>query len=454
MKKGKYVVLALMLLLCFSLSGCSLSIMDISGKAQLVPPKASGDEEEIQKALEEYIDSESESYLSNQYKLKYPRLGDYRTAFITKDIDSDGTLEAIVFYTMDNASDTIHVNYFNKTNYGWQSISDCSYNNTSIREVKFADMDGDGSNEMLIGWEMGTSRDNNLCLYRLNKTEMTEIGNYVYTDILVDNISSKIKKDLLLFRISSTDYEVNAQLITVVDGAPYNLGTVQLDGYIEKMDNFCICAGSETIKGVFFDGYKEGTQVVTELITWDGKELLAPFYDDGSNITSLTARNSGLASMDVDGDGIPEWPRSEKMAESSLMAEEDETAWLTEWCSWDFKNETVVSKFYSVTVPEDSYYLRVEEDWLSSLTAYYNNRMHRLYLTTENEDDGEINEIVLYPKDFLKVAKEEAIKVTDVEKFTEIYIRNNDVYVMAQFNKQGKLGLDENGILYRLKFFK
>ncbi|MBP5303538.1 MAG: hypothetical protein J6Z00_01410 [Clostridia bacterium] len=448
MRKMRLASGLLVVLLCLSFSGCSF--VEFDAKAQLVPPLASGDEVQVQRALEEFIASQNQSYLTDQYKLRYPREGSYRTAFIMEDIDSDGDKEAIVFYSTLNATETIHVNYLRKIETGWQSISDLSSDTTDIREVNFADMDGDGTKEMVVGWVVGTTRDDHLGLYHINNTSLTEIGSYVYTKVLLDKITSSSKSDLLVFHISNTDYEVDAKLLTVLDGEALELGKVKLDGYIESMDNFAICSFGESEKGIFFDGYKEGTDLVTELIYWDGEYLSSPFYDESSNISSLTARSSGISSQDVDGDGIPEWPRSEKMHGNSLTKETDQTSWLTEWCSWDYKTGDILSKFYSITVPEDHYYFRIEEDWLTSLTSFYNKDLHRLYLCTEDGDGNPVVELVLYPRDFLEEVEEDASIPSDEDEFKEIYLRKSDSYVMARFNAESTLRIDENEVLYRL----
>lgn len=450
--KTKWIVfLCAIAFFCMSLCGCSL--IEFDGKAQLVSPLASGDEGQVQKVLENYILSTSEKNLSNQYKLRYPRTGDYQTAFITEDVDSDGSNEVIVFYTMINAPEMIHVNYLKKSGAEWESINDITVPYSAIREVIFADLDGDNVKELLIGWEVGTTRDDHLCLYRISSSSMDEIGSFAYSKLLVENFSSSIKKDLFLFHMSNTESDVTVKMITVLDGTPLELGNVHVDGYIKQMDNFNICELSKDVKGVFFDGYKEGSDVVTELICWDGKNLTAPFYDEDSNITSLTARTSGIESLDVDGDGIPEWPRSEKMIGNKEMKKGDKTSWLTEWCSWDYENQSISSKFYSITVPEDRYYFRIEEEWLTELTSFYWPTYHRLYLFTENDDGDFEKELVLYPRDFIEKMDNKIKPPADSDQFKEIFIRKNDTSIMAKFGQQGILGIDENQVLYRLVFY-
>ena len=68
------------ILLCFALCGCDMFTIDTE---QLVtPPELTGDMYPIGKALSKSIKGE--------YHLKYPSLGENRSAIILEDIDGDG----------------------------------------------------------------------------------------------------------------------------------------------------------------------------------------------------------------------------------------------------------------------------------------------------------------------------------------------------------------------------
>ena len=69
------------------LTGCSLNT---SIDALLTPPKLSTQQEQIYTALK--------NFTGPNISLKYPRAGDYLSAFIVDDIDNDSEEEAIVFY--------------------------------------------------------------------------------------------------------------------------------------------------------------------------------------------------------------------------------------------------------------------------------------------------------------------------------------------------------------------
>ncbi len=391
MKRLKTVCKAMLCVLaCFMLSGCS--ILEFNLSQSLVSPAATGDEEAIQTALETFISGEYGSAAAGQYKLKYPHSGEFRTAFIVKDTDGDNVSEAFAFYTLSDEQPLAHINYLRKQGKEWESIADVESESADIREVQFADLDGDRRLEVLIGYEVSIARDSRLCLYDLTQLAMTEIDAYWYTDFLVGCISDDVKNDVAIFHISNSEYVVEVSLIAMENGVTEVKDKVSVDGYIEKILSLDSRRFETGEVGVFADCEKENEICITELILWDGEQLQAPFYDPYANVTTKTARTSGLSFCDVDGDGMIEWPISEEMPLPESGA--GESLWLTRWCSYDPKEETDVTDFYAITVPQDGYLLRLDDSWLGALSASYDKNAHRLDLFYV-EDGNETLECVI-----------------------------------------------------------
>ena len=377
MKRLKTVLkTALCVLGCLSLCGCSLFEFNIS--QNLVSPAATGDEEAIQTALATYISGEYGSAAANQYKLKYPHDGRFRTAFIVKDTDGDGVDEALAFYALSEEQPLAHVNYLRKQGKEWESVADVESESNDIREVSFSDLDGDGRLELLIGYEVSIARDSRLCVYRLSPLAMKSLAAYWYTDFFVGHISSEAQNDVLVYHISNSEYEVEARLISMQNGKLQTKGKTDVDGYIEKILSIDSCRYENGAVGIFADCEKDSDVRITELVFWDGKQLTAPLYDDYANVTTKTARTSGLSFCDVDGDDRIEWPVSEELPlpESGI----GESLWLTRWCSYDAEAGEDVTEFYSVTVPQDGYLLRLDNAWLGAISAAYDTASHRLDL--------------------------------------------------------------------------
>ena len=87
--------ITLLLSALFMLSGCSLNA---GVDTLLTPPKLSTQQEHIYKALTDYA--------GTNISLKYPKSGDYLSAFIIADVDGDSENEAVVFYRKNSLNNT------------------------------------------------------------------------------------------------------------------------------------------------------------------------------------------------------------------------------------------------------------------------------------------------------------------------------------------------------------
>ena len=90
--KYKCIVAVLLAVVLCMFSGCTSLGTDIA--LQLRPPKAMGEQGAAEEALSAYV---SANMKREDYTLKYPRGGAYRSAFLMEDLDGDGVNEAIAF---------------------------------------------------------------------------------------------------------------------------------------------------------------------------------------------------------------------------------------------------------------------------------------------------------------------------------------------------------------------
>ena len=81
------------------LSGCNIT--DFSAENLLRPPKAVGDEAEIEQLIAKTADS--------GYTLKYPKNGKFRSAIIMTDLDGNDSNEAVAFFRNSAETSSVHM---------------------------------------------------------------------------------------------------------------------------------------------------------------------------------------------------------------------------------------------------------------------------------------------------------------------------------------------------------
>lgn len=364
----RIIGIAAALSLLFGLCGCQS--LTAGTDSLLRPPLAGSEQAAIQAALASYV---SRTAGTEDYVLKYPKTGAYLSAFVMQDMDADGTEEAVCFYRLNRANETVHVHLLKKDKNGWASVSDIAGEGTEVEWVAFGDLQGDGSPELLTGWNVySNNRDRQLVLYALESRGLSERYRATCSAVAVGDITAGGRDTLMLFTIDGTAHTVTADLIGMVEDSVTQLGSTALDGGIVQFGNAQVCSLADGVNGVFIDAYKDNNQAITELIYWEGRRLWTPFYDAAQNLTELTARetpiDSLIVSTDVSGDGVPEWPRNRRLV-GYEETELTKALFLTTWMRWNYATKTIEPLFDCVVNEADGYYLRLDPSWVGGTRA-------------------------------------------------------------------------------------
>lgn len=403
MKRYRWKLVLVCLVIMSLLTGCSAIGLDV--ETQLMPPESSGEHEAIRTALDDYIISHTQSGQSDDYTLKYPSGGRYLSAFIMLDhveehtvlgagstapVSTDGESEvrsALAFYRRNDENALVHINLLQSDEEGnWTSVADVEGKGESVNQVEFGDLNNDGVPELLIGWSLYNTRDSRLAIYNIDENLAMRSFSSTYTDLVVADITADGGDDLLLLSITGSYDLVSAQMFSFRTDNVVLSGHTVLDSNIVSFGDHITAALSEDVNGVFLDCYKEQDAMITELICWQDKKLVAPLCDQTTQLNTVTAREISLSSRDIDGDGAVEWPITTRMPGFEETAPAN-TLWYTEWRSYDVNTDSVRTDFSGLMPAEDGYMLRLREEW-KALPAAYSAATRTLTLYRDS-DSGE-----------------------------------------------------------------
>ncbi len=374
-----------------TLSGCNTAI---DMQSHLQPPRLTGDQQAVQETLDEYL---SVGEQSQESRLKYPKSGENRSAILLADLDGDGVEEAIAFYTTAQ-DETVHVHFMRRdAKNEWKSGEDIVGNSTEIEEVALADLDGDGGKELLIGWSLYTSADKQLSVYTDTPDgSITTVGDLLYTAFIVGDLTDFEWDDLLVLRADTATSAVSVTLETVQDYLLQTVGSARLDGYVQGFTDVQIAPLADGTNALYIDCYRDANTLLTELVFWDGQQLVSPFYNTNTNLTNGRVREVKITATDVDGDGTIEVPVCRRLP--GYETESAKTSlWLTAWNQWALSSPTQVQEttsFYCIMNLEDGYYFRLPDNYVtigetgepeSQLTAGYDATSREWSLYTVEE---------------------------------------------------------------------
>ncbi|MBO7320292.1 MAG: hypothetical protein J6V06_09775, partial [Clostridia bacterium] len=139
------------------------------------PPQAEGENLSIQLAFSEAV--------GEDYLLKQPMNGNYRSAYTFIDLTGDKNDEVIVFYSKSNDLGIVRMNVLDKSDGEWVSIADFQSVHNDIQEIEFADLNGDGTKEIIVGWTVsGESYSKLITVYQINSDKTATDIESVYVD--------------------------------------------------------------------------------------------------------------------------------------------------------------------------------------------------------------------------------------------------------------------------------
>lgn len=434
MRFKKLTSFVLAILSVFSLAGCDIA--ELSTDALLQPPKTMGDEAEIERLIAETA--------KDKYTLKYPKSGTYRSAIIRYDINGDKSDEAIAFFR--NSSDVakVHMLLMYSQNGSWKLSADCITETTDIDCINFADIDGDGFDEVIVGYTTYTPNTNRLACYSYSEGKTTEISsNHSYSSFYCDDFNSDGKEEIITLLLYSAENEAAASILNYdeIKKQMFLKASVSMDPNVVKYKNVSVTNIDSSTKGIIVDGVFASDELNTQLIYYDKDFSLLknPLYNEKEK--SITQRSVSVLSTDVNSDNSIEIPVVSKLPYSSKESAEL-VADRIEWLSFSPKSQKTNIVCSSVVNTEYSYIFKVPEHWnKTSVTAFYNtkNRSTEFYIWNEKQLGNKLFELRVFD-----VADWDIGKTTD--EYTLIVKNEKYAYTFKKEAEKNQLMLSDNEI--------
>lgn len=365
MKKAIATVLLAGVTLTFS--GCSGGYLD--GGTMLRPPRPTGEKAEIQSIIE--------SKAGPGFKLKYPQNGEYRSAVIMHDLDGSDKEEAIALYSSGNDDTKLHLMVISEKDGEWKSSGDFTVSATGADRVIFADINGDGIDDLLVGWSAVAGAEKLLTAYTFDKNnELREMTvDSTYSNVAVADFDNDKTSELILFSVPKDDAQPNAQLFDYSEKEmrPISVSSVNVDPEVIKSTSIDVGYMDKDTLAVFVDGEKRSGSLVTEVIYWDkkNKTLVNPLYavdKNNAQVVNPTTRFTTTISKDINRDGIYEIPTVASMP-GSVDENPVSVCSMTTWNIFDREKQSLKGVLNTVINYSDGYYFVIPEKWTGRVTA-------------------------------------------------------------------------------------
>lgn len=439
--KKLLITVCVLLCVCFLFSGCSVISFDSSEIMR--PPHATGDKAEIQDIIEETAGS--------GYTLKYPQRGKNKNAITMFDIDNDSVEESVAFYQTANETDSISILIIDEINGEWKAVGNYKHAANEVDRIEFADLNGDGSYEVVAGWSIATGMFNNITAYFVHGTDVFEaVCDDKYIDFVIGSFSGDQKaNEIMLLSLFSGDEQATAKLISCKEtDAPVFVisSSVGLNNEIVYYDNIIYGKISTDQYGVVIDGSTITGDYNTQVIYYNKNisSLVNSYYSLSETTPSKTLRSEMVFSSDIDNDEIIEIPIAVKM-EKELNEKEETVATQICWSQYIIESNSFLANQTVVINNTYGYSLTMPDSWLGKVTARIDNTAGTLTFY----------EWVLKKNSYVKGDILLTVKVFDAKSFMEentddgyvLVAKNNSyAYTYKQSDTKNPLVLDEKTI--------
>lgn len=324
-KQGLYILLAALAFLVLII----VVINSQSPESLMTPPEAAGDYKDIQNVIEKSV--------GGGIILKAPNDGEYTTSITFLDLNSDNDNDAVAFYRLksDNTS-SIYMSVLFKKGSKWIACDPLKGLGNDVLEFSYGDMDYDAIPEIVVGWNMFDSKDNNtLSVYSVSSQKgkflVSENDSIIYTKMCVADICDEGRKEILLIKNTYNDESSKARA-TIYALEDRKLNSVSSIDLVPSVTDYRALQIQQLDKrNVFFlDGIVEKDSMITEVLYWDTEATVLKNATASDTKYPVTLRSGTVPSTDINSDGILEIPFSMQSIGKPYMD-------LTDWKQFGFE---------------------------------------------------------------------------------------------------------------------
>lgn len=297
----RFFKIAFLAVCCLLLSACSSFQPNLTDLMQ--SPKLTEEQAEIYEALTNAADV-------SDVQLKYPKSGDYRSAFVMFDLDADGEDEALVFYNMPSWGGNVRIMVLDHQQDEWVSVYDAVGEGTDVTEVDFQVLTASGRHCVLIGWEQGTSENTSISVYDYTGGQLRVLYESEYSQMLIEDLDQDGTKEILLGIFKASSKTGAIRLINDTEDGLQSASRVVMDSTITGFLGIEIGWLAQNQIAVFVDAYTSSTQIVTELMVYTDDGKLRSLSSHYGGLDRPLLREVPVRCEDINGDGILEIPVS------------------------------------------------------------------------------------------------------------------------------------------------
>lgn len=313
----------------------------------------------------------SEEYLNLQVRINAvlaegavyapPTSGPNRQSVQLVDLDSDGVSEALAFFRT-TGEKPLKIYIYKKTEESYETAEILEGDGTALERILYADMDGDGISELVVGWQMSAALLH-MGIYSIKNYESVQLKRADYTELAINDIDGDGDSDALVLRLSSAELPGEADVFSLMADGEVVSSSSRLSKGLESISHVLEGNLSDGTPAVFVEGVNNDNNIITDIFVSRNGGIANVSASLSSGISEATIRSIEVYSADINEDGIIEVPAPR------LLEKQTETNYYV--IDWNAYNGMGVSKPVFTTYHnfQDDWYLILPDDWVDRINV-------------------------------------------------------------------------------------
>lgn len=304
--------------------------------------------------------------LSDGYEYASPTAGQNIQTVQTVDLDRDGSSEVVAFFRRSTDEKPLKIMLFHLVGEVYERYATIESSGTAIERVEYRDMNGDGQQELVVGWKIGSDVQN-VAVYDVSHDQKVLMQSN-YTRYSIQEMDGDGVPSLMLLRADADGASVaefygwRSEAMTLVYRSALSVTMAELS-------SGSVVSGwlDEKTPAVFITGINEEGMAVTDILACrENGTLTNAALSPVTGFSALIQPYRRLFPQDLNGDGIIEIP-APVVNPLSAVSGEGFVDWLH--CDISGSVERVSTTYHCLS---DGWYLTLPEEWQGRVSALEN----------------------------------------------------------------------------------
>lgn len=288
--------IALIAILLLTLCGCAGDTVDSSLRVPELPA--------------EFVEFNDEiNNIKNEgYELVSPNGGTNRQSVQLTDLDNDGVDEGVAFFRELGNTYKVYAYVFKKSEDGYSVAAKIEGSGDTVENAAYADVLGNGNNELIIGWSMSDSGAKSVGVYSVNENDAIKLCEVNSIYHIVCDLNNDMVSDLCVIYEDPADGLQKLALYSEYEGSVLFRASAPLSANSESILRIRAGYIDDAQPAVFVEKRYMAAGVITDVIVWKNVFLKNLTYSETAAMSEGTARINEIYVEDVDWDGALEVP--------------------------------------------------------------------------------------------------------------------------------------------------